>query len=134
LHSRGREEEAVTDATTEFFRDLGARGHEPLLEKATGTMRFDLSNAMPKRWLVTIEKGDVTVSQRNSQADCVARTDEGVFERIVKGEVNAMATVLRGLMHVEGDPELLVLFQRLFPGPPGATGRPPRARSTRSRR
>jgi putative sterol carrier protein len=124
----------MTDATTAFFQDLGARGHEPLLEKATGTMRFDLSNGKRTRWLVTIEKGDVKVSQRNSQADCVASADKRVFERIVKGEMNAMAAVLRGLIHVDGDPASFVLFQRLFPGPPGATRRPPSTRSTRTKR
>ena len=33
------------------------------------------------------------------------------------GEVNALAGLLRGELTVEGDPELLVLFQRVFPGP-----------------
>jgi putative sterol carrier protein len=125
----------MTDATTEFFHDLGSRGHETLLEKATGTVRFDLSNGRrTAHWLVTIKKGDVTVSQDSTQADCVFRADRGVFDGIVKGEVNAMAALLRGTMDVEGDPELLVLFQRLFPGPPGATGRPPATRSARSKR
>ena len=34
----------MTDATTEFFQELAERGHEPALEKATGTLRFDLSD------------------------------------------------------------------------------------------
>ena len=125
----------MTDPTTEFFESLGTRGHEPRLEKATGTIRFDLSN--DKRlapWLVTIEKGDLTVSRERGQADCVAQADRGLFDGVVKGEVNPMAALLRGSMHVEGDPELLVLFQRLFPGPPGATGRPPASRSRRRKR
>lgn len=125
----------MTDPTTEFFESLGTRGHEPRLEKATGTIRFDLSN--DKRlapWLVTIEEGDLTVSRGRGQADCVAQADRGLFDGIVKGEVNPMAALLRGSMHVEGDPELLVLFQRLFPGPPGATGRPPASRSRRRKR
>jgi putative sterol carrier protein len=125
----------MTDATTQFFQDLGTRGHEPLLEKATGTVRFDLSNGKRAgHWLVTIKKGDVTVSQENARADCVARADSAVFDGIVKGEVNAMAALLRGVIGVDGDLELIVLFQRLFPGPPGATGRPPAARSTRRKR
>lgn len=105
-------------ATTEFFEELGTRGHEPLLEKATGTIRFDLSNGKRKaRWLVTIKKGDVTVSHANARADCVTRADQALFEQIVTGEENAFAAVLRGAMSVEGRPELLVYFQRLFPGP-----------------
>jgi putative sterol carrier protein len=125
----------MTDATTEFFQRLGARGHEPRLEKATGTIRFDLSNGTRlARWLVTIEKGDLTVSRGRAQADCVVRTGRGVFEEMVKGEVNPAAALIRGTIYVEGDRELLVLFQRLFPGPPGATGRPPAARSRKGKR
>ena len=112
----------MTDATTEFFEDLDARGHEPLLEKATGTLRIDLSNGKRRaHWLVTVKKGDVTVSHANAKADCVIRMDQALFEQIVTGRENATAALLRGLVTVEGKPQLLVLFQRLFPGPP--TGR-----------
>jgi putative sterol carrier protein len=113
------------DATTEFFQELGERGHEPLLEKATGTIRFELTNGKRKaRWLVTVKKGDITVSHANSRADCVVRADHELTNQIVTGEVNAMAAMLRGAISVEGKPELLVLFQRLFPGPPGSRERP----------
>jgi putative sterol carrier protein len=112
----------MTDATTEFFEDLDARGHEPLLEKATGTLRIELSNGKRRApWLVTVKKGDVTVSHANAKADCVVRMDQALFEQIVTGRENATAALLRGLVTVEGKPQLLVLFQRLFPGPP--TGR-----------
>ena len=106
------------EATTKFFEELGARGHEPLLEKATGTIRFELTNGKRKaRWLVAVEKGDVTVSHGNARADCVTRADRAFFEQIVTGEENAMAAMLRGEVAVEGSPQLLVYFQRLFPGP-----------------
>jgi putative sterol carrier protein len=106
------------DATTEFFEELGTRGHEPLLEKATGTIRFELTNGKRKeRWLVAVKKGDVTVSHGNARADCITRTDQALFEQIVNGEENTMAAVLRGAIVVKGRPELLVYFQRLFPGP-----------------
>lgn len=106
------------DATTEFFEKLGTRGHEPLLEKATGKLRFELANGKKKsRWFVTIKKGDVTVSRANAKADCVARMDGALFEQIVTGKENATAALLRGLVGVEGKSQLLVLFQRLFPGP-----------------
>jgi hypothetical protein len=50
----------MTDSTAEFLLELGRRGHEPLLEKGTGTVRFDLlDGARIDRWLVTLDKGDV---------------------------------------------------------------------------
>jgi putative sterol carrier protein len=109
----------MTDATTKFFEGLDARGHEPRLEKVTGSLRFDLTNGKrAARWLVEIERGDVEVSHKNLKADCIVRADKAVFDRIADGELNAFAAALRGTIQIEGNPELLVLFQRLFPSPP----------------
>jgi putative sterol carrier protein len=109
----------MTDATTEFFHRLEARGHDPRLEKVTATLRFDLRNGKrTARWLVAIDKGDVAVSHKNVKADCVVRTESAVFDGIASGEVNAFAAALRGAMGIEGNPEVLVIFQRLFPEPP----------------
>jgi putative sterol carrier protein len=103
--------------TEELFEGLKQRGHEPLLEQAQGTLRFELENGQPRRWFVEIDRGDVVVSHANRKADSTVRADAKLFDRIVRGEVNAMAAVLRGAVKVEGDPQLLMLFQRLFPGP-----------------
>jgi putative sterol carrier protein len=106
-------------ATETFFAELGERGHEPLLEKARGTFRVELSRGkQTDRWLVAIDRGDVRVSRRNAAADTTIRTSKELFDGVASGEVNVMAAVLRGAIEFEGDPELLVLFQRLFPGPP----------------
>jgi putative sterol carrier protein len=107
----------VSETAAELFESLGRRGHEPLLEQAEGSLRFELENAQPQRWLVEVDKGDVVVSHANRKADATIRVDAKLFDRIVRGEVNAMAAVLRGAVTVEGDPQLLMLFQRIFPGP-----------------
>jgi putative sterol carrier protein len=108
----------MADATTEFFQELDARGHEPLLENMTATLRFDLTDGKrAARWVVEIEKGDLTVSHKNVKADCVVRADKTLFEGVAKGEVNAFAAALRGTMGVEGNTDVLVRFQRLFPAP-----------------
>jgi putative sterol carrier protein len=109
----------MTDATAEFFEGLAARGHEPALEKVTGTVRVDATDgARTERWLVAIDKGDVAVSRRNAKADCVVRGEKALLDRIVTGEANPMTAFLRGSFSVEGDRTLLVIFQRLFPGLP----------------
>ena len=124
---------AVADATTAFFDDLSLRGHDPLLERVTATFRFDLAHGRKTdRWLVTVTKGDLAVSQKNRKADCVLRADRQLFGRLASGEQNAMAAVLRGEVLLDGDPRLLVLVQRLFPGP--AASRKSRRASGRARR
>lgn len=108
----------MSDPTREFFYELDKRGHEPMLRKATGRLRFDLTDGSgTAHWLVTVKKGDVSVSRGNDNADCVVTTDRPLFEAIVRGEKNAMAAILRGEIEIEGDRELLVLFQRVFAGP-----------------
>lgn len=120
----------MTDSTAEFFNELDRRGHESLLEKATGSVRFDLADGRRiDRWLVSLDRGEVTASRKNAAADCVVRMDRSVFDAIARGEVNGMAAYLRGDLTLEGDPELMVLIQRIFPGPPA----PSRRRGARRR-
>ena len=108
----------MKDPTTEFFDELGRRGHEPMLRKATGTLSFDISDgASTAHWSVVVKKGDVSVSRAHGEADCTVKTDRPLFDAIVSGEKNAMAGFLRGEIGVEGESELLVLFQRVFVGP-----------------
>ncbi len=45
-------------------------------------------------------------------------TDREMFSRLVTGQANATAAILRGTVIVTGATELLVRFQRVFPGPP----------------
>jgi putative sterol carrier protein len=117
---RARTERPTSDSIAEFFAELGRRGHEPLLEKARGSARFDVVDGRrAERWLVTIDKGDLRVSRRNAAADCILRADRSSFERAVAGELNLMAAVLRGEVAVGGDARLLVLLRRLFPKPLG---------------
>ena len=124
---------AVTpDPTAKFFDELGRRGHEPLLGKATGSARFDVVDGKrTERWLLSIDKGDIRVSRRNGAAKAVIRADKASFDRVVGGKMNLMAAVLRGELAVQGDPRLLVLLQRLFPRPSRRRRKPGPSRSAR---
>ena len=125
----------MADTTAQFFEELGRRGHEPLLQHATGTIRFELAQGKrTDRWLVSIKKGDITVSHGNGEADTVVNADEALFHRLVSGEQNAMAALLRGAVGVEGRVQLLAQFQRLLPGPPKRRRRRAAAGSARSKR
>ncbi len=112
----------MTDPTADFFHELGTRGHERLLENATATVRFDISQGRrTDRWQLRVNHGDLAVSKGEADADCVIGASRSLFDGIAGGEVNAMAALLRGELTVAGEPELLVLCQRLFPGRPRST-------------
>jgi hypothetical protein len=113
-----------TSTTGAFFQQLEARGHEPALEKVTGTLRFDVVEGPRRvtRWLVSVKRGDIAVARGGGEADCVVRADAELFEGVARGRVNAFTAMLRGALHAEGDVALLVLFQRLFPDPPRRSG------------
>jgi putative sterol carrier protein len=120
---------AKTDDTVTLFDRLDAQGHEPLLSHCAGTLRFDLSDGggRTEHWLVRIKGGDVSVGHDDAPADCVVRARRSDFDAIASGRANAMAAVLRGALQVEGDLQLLMLFQRVLPGPPGARRSPGQA-------
>jgi hypothetical protein len=116
----------MADATAEFFETLARRGHEPLLGKARGTLRFELAgDRRTETWRVTVDSGDVAVSRSKAAADCVVRTEKMLFDAIVAGEANAMTALLRGALAYDGDPEILVRFHRLL----SARARPPADRA-----
>ena len=123
----------MSEPIEEFFERLTRGGPDGLPRRADGSLRIDLtSGTTTERWFITMHGGDVSVSHRNAKADSVIRTSEKVFEGMVTGRVNAMAGALRGVVSLEGDPTLLVLFQRALPGPPAPAKRGSTAKGGRS--
>jgi putative sterol carrier protein len=110
----------MVDATTEFFEALSKRGMEPLLGKTNATVRFDIADdGRTDHWLVGITAGVIDVSHANGDADCIISAEREAFDRLASGRTNAMASLLRGAIAVDGDPRLIVRVQRLFPAPIG---------------
>ena len=90
--------------------------------KLYGQSFFDITQGRrTERWCLQINKGALNVSTDECEADCVIGAARPLFDGIATGEVNAMAALLRGELAVSGEPELVVLCQRLFPGRPPAT-------------
>ncbi len=112
----------AADPTAAFFTTLSQRGRDPLLRDTTGTVRFDLTDGDDtEHWLVSLDHGHADVRPHAGvvAADCVVGTSGRLFAAITRGQANALAAVLRGEMVVDGDLELFVILQRLFPGPGG---------------
>ncbi|MFI7608315.1 SCP2 sterol-binding domain-containing protein [Micromonospora sp. NPDC049366] len=111
----------MSDATTTFFEDLGRTGHQRLLPRTSGTIRFDLAHeGGTDHWLVTIENGDIRVSRERAEADAIIGTDRAFFERLARGEAKPLSAWLRNDITSEGQFRYVVLLERLFPPPPGA--------------
>jgi len=129
--------------THEFFEELTRRGHEPLLQRVQATIRFEVSDvradpadppdqdatatggdraAVVSR-LVAVDHGRLTVSADGggTAADATIACSASELEDLVNGRTSAMASLLRGALTVQGDPELVVLAQRLFSRHPAPT-------------
>ena len=113
------------DATAAFFDGLGSHGYEPVLAHIDGTVRFDVHGSdQTEHWFVTIHNGDVDVSRKRSKADAVIDLDKSLSDEILSGKTNAIARLLRGQIHVEGDLELIMQLQRVFPRIAGSHPQP----------
>jgi putative sterol carrier protein len=112
----------MSNPTASFFEALGRRGHEPLLEDASGIIRFDLAHDHDvDRWFVVITRGDLRVSRdEEGEADCLIRASKAAFDRIVSGRSHIYAAWVRNELRAEGDVRLARFIQRVMPGPPGA--------------
>jgi putative sterol carrier protein len=105
----------------EFFAKVGKIGHQKLLERASGTVLVEVKEGNEvEHWYVTVKRGDLSVSRRGENPDCTLKTDDSTLKAILRGEVNAAAAMLRGLLEVEGKISLLVALQALFRPSPGA--------------
>jgi hypothetical protein len=108
----------MASPTEEFFDELARRGHDPLLAKVTGSVRFEMVQGLcTEPWYVRIDRGDVRVSRETIEADAVLRAERKLFDRIAEGEVSLTPRVLRGEVAIEGDGALIVALERLLPSP-----------------
>ncbi|MER7461252.1 SCP2 sterol-binding domain-containing protein [Micromonospora sp. NPDC126480] len=111
----------MSETTRRFFEALERHGHERLLKKTNGRIRFDLEHDHEvDHWLVEIREGAVRVSQQNSDADTVIRSDSAFFDRLARGEAKPLPAWLRNEITTEGKFRFIVLLERLFAPPPGA--------------
>lgn len=105
------------DATAKFFAGLAEPRREPLLANASGSIRIELRQGKrTEARTVVVDRGEVRLTDTRD-ATCRIAADRELFNRLVSGQTNAVAAMLRGAVAVEGDLELLILFQRTLPGP-----------------
>ena len=114
-----------SDPAASFLLNLEDAGPQPLVARARGTIMLELtSRGADDHWLVTLDDGRVEVVNRPGPADVVVRMRRELFASAALGRSNLWTAILRNDVSVEGDLHLLVVFQRLLPGPPNGTEPP----------
>lgn len=104
---------AITTTThiDAFLDQLANRGHIDALNRVSGTVELDIKDS-DRRWL-SVQKGDVRVSQNPVAADCLLACDAETFIGIVSGRINSVAAALRGSITISGDIALALAIRRL---------------------
>ena len=93
-----------------FFDQQAKRGHVRLLDHVSGTVEFDVEGAGRRR--ITINRGDLIVSDDSGPADCILTCNTDTFIRIISGEQNLVAAAIRGSVSVAGNLALGLSIQR----------------------
>ena len=103
-------------STERFFDRLASGESVAVLGSAKGTIRFDLTDGrQTDHWRVALSRGTVAVTRSDEPADTIITARRTDFDEVADGHINALVAGLRGLLGIQGDPAVLVRFQRLFP-------------------
>ncbi|WP_433529526.1 amylo-alpha-1,6-glucosidase [Micromonospora sp. CA-263727] len=107
----------MTERLNEFFTGLASSSVGRLPATPTGLLRFDFVAASggTDTWFVRLCGGRARARRDGGRADCRVEMRAEVFERLLAGGDQVVAMLFRGVVSVEGELALLLLFQRLLP-------------------
>jgi putative sterol carrier protein len=100
------------EGAREFFEQIPARVGPEQARALEATYRFDIDGA--GSWRLQSEGDRVVVGESDAPADCVIRTDERTFLRLIAGEQSPMGAYMTGKLKVEGDLGLALKLRDLF--------------------
>ncbi len=93
------------ESTREFFEDVAGRVDAARAAGKRASYRFEVEGAAT--WRVDVVDGRVNVEERGGDADCVVRTSETTFLRIVNGETSPLSAYMLGKVRIDGDMALV---------------------------
>ena len=96
----------------EFFDSLETRADASKTAGMTNSYLFDIEGA--GKWTVSVDDGNVRVTEGGEDADAVITTSEETFEKIVSGEQNPTSAYMTGKLKVKGDMGAAMKLQKLF--------------------
>jgi putative sterol carrier protein len=100
------------ESAREFFEGLPARIDPERARAFDAAYRFDIEGA--GTWRLESDGERAVVTESDAPADCVIRTDEKTFLRIVRGEQSPMGAYMTGKVKVEGDLGLALRLRDVF--------------------
>jgi putative sterol carrier protein len=96
----------------EFFESLESRADASKTAGMTSSYLFDIEGA--GKWTVSVDDGNVNVTEGGENADAIITTSEDTFEKIVNGEQNPTSAYMTGKLKVKGDMGAAMKLQKLF--------------------
>jgi putative sterol carrier protein len=100
------------ESARDFFVGISERIDPERARGLDASYRFDIDGA--GSWRLEADGDRVIVSESDVPADCVIRTDERTFLRIVSGEQSPMGAYMTGKVRVKGDLGLALKLRGLF--------------------
>jgi putative sterol carrier protein len=102
----------TVESAREFFEGLSGRIDPERAGTLDASYRFDIEGA--GSWRLEADGERAVVTESDAPADCVIRTDENAFLRIVRGEQSPMGAYMTGKVRVEGDLGLALRLRDVF--------------------
>jgi putative sterol carrier protein len=102
----------TVNSAREFFETLPGRVSPQAAQALDASYRFDVEGA--GSWRVESDGDSLAVTESDAPADCVIRSDEPTFLRIVRGEQSPMGAYMTGKVKVEGDLGLALNLRDVF--------------------
>jgi putative sterol carrier protein len=102
----------MAESVREFLEGIPGRVDPERARRLDASYRFDIEGA--GTWRLEADGDRLVVTESDAPADCVIRTDERTFLRIVNGEQSPMGAYMTGKVRVEGDLGLALQLRDVF--------------------
>lgn len=100
------------ETAREFFEGLPGRIDPERARSLDASYRFDIEGE--GSWRLEADGEKAVVTESDAPADCVIRTGENTFLRIIRGEQSPMGAYMTGKVRVEGDLSLALRLRDVF--------------------
>jgi putative sterol carrier protein len=100
------------ESAREFFEGLPGRIGPERARSLDASYRFEIEGA--GSWRLEADGEKAVVTESDAPADCVIRTDENTFLRILRGEQSPMGAYMTGKVRVEGDLSVALRLRDVF--------------------